>query len=265
MGKAASSSSAAVSTSASLSSVLMAVGANVADFVGTGIKERTAWHLRHLQQPLGATAVAHDDEDGSDEGGIRVAHCVLGRNPAAAGKHPGQSRRKPRRTGGGLLVAGSLSPPADSFMAGALASSVSSGGGSLSSAAEASTPTVTLLDWEEQMTASPSLPVPASVDEDHVQAAVLAPSTQVSEYEAPYPCQDPCTDYSMHANTHTPIGLFCVRGAARGLLSSIIAVFVLLPGRRDSGGAHREHVGQRLDGTSMPWCSLSSPVVVCPL
>lgn len=188
MGKAASSSSAAaVSTSASLSSVLMAVGANVADFVGAGIKERTAWHLRHLQQPLGATAVAHDDKDGSDEGGIRVTHCVLGRNAGAAGsKHPGQSRRKTRRTGGGLLVAGSLSPPADAFMAGALASSVSSGGGSLSSAAEASsTPTMTLLDWEEQMAASPSLLVPASVDEDHVQAAVLAPSTQVSEHRAP--------------------------------------------------------------------------------
>ncbi len=68
---------------------LVAVWATVSDFVGVSIKERTWWHLRHLQQSLmpgsarskGQEGDADEDagESISDGGMIRLAHCVVGK------------------------------------------------------------------------------------------------------------------------------------------------------------------------------------------
>jgi len=168
---------------------LVAVWATVSNFVGVSIKERTWWHLRHLQQPImpGSATGERQEGDADEEAGgssgdggmIRVAHCVVG-------KRSSHFQRKAKR---GFLVAGAPSPsfstsssyspsssfPALSLLTTALASSVSSSAGSLSGSG--TTPSVTTLDFDGK-TASPST-VSHNLDEDDLRAMVLMPSTQV--------------------------------------------------------------------------------------
>lgn len=167
---------------------LVAVWATISDFVGVSIKERTWWHLRHLQQPImpGSTTGERqegcaDEEAGrssGDRGMIRVAHCIVG-------KRLSHFQRKAKR---GSLVSGAPSPsfstsssyspspslPALSLLTTALASS-SSSAGSLSGSG--TTPSVTTLVVDVK-TASPST-VSHNLDEDDLRVMFLMPSTQV--------------------------------------------------------------------------------------
>jgi hypothetical protein len=162
---------------------LVAVWATVSDFVGVSIKERTWWHLRHLQQSLmpgsarskGQEGDADEDagESISDGGMIRLAHCVVG-------KWSSHAHRKAKR---GSIMAGTTScsfsssshylsspdSPALSQLTKALASSAGA-----SSVSRGGSPTVTTLDIET----SPST-VTHNVNEDDLRTMVLVPSTQV--------------------------------------------------------------------------------------
>ena len=167
--------------------------ATVSDFVGVSIKERTWWHLRHLQQPIvpesarneGQEGGASEDAGGSsgDGGMIRVAHCVVGK------RSPSHAQRKAKR---GSVMAGAPSPsfftsssyspspafPDLSHLTTALASSASSAGSlSGSRGGSGTTPTVTTLDFDFK-TASPTT-VAHNVDEDDLCAMVLMPTSQV--------------------------------------------------------------------------------------
>lgn len=171
---------------------LVAVWATVSDFVGVSIKERTWWHLRHLQQPIvsgSQRSEGHEGGAGEEAGGssgdggmIRVAHCVVG-------KRSPHAQRKVKR---GSVTAGAPSPsfshssfysaspafPALLHLTTALASSASSEGSlSGSRGGLGTTPTVTTLDFDFK-NASPSTGA-HDVDEDDLCAMVLIPSTQV--------------------------------------------------------------------------------------
>lgn len=91
------------SPSSSCRGILGAAQVKIPDFSRCGIRERTWWHLRHLQEPLLAAA----------EDGISVVHWLLAPNESSS---PGRSRRQRRKKKGstsgtvqGDLLAGSPS------------------------------------------------------------------------------------------------------------------------------------------------------------